>query len=91
MKIRVASPCNIDSIVDEVREEVKVPIAAVHCEGFKSRIWATGFDIADHRDYILYCNCHGKRGKRKWEKIMCTVFSSFFFAWYDFNGYCHWH
>lgn len=21
---------------------------AVHCEGFKSRIWATGFDISDH-------------------------------------------
>ena len=39
---------DIDSIVDEVREEVGVPIVAVHCEGFKSRIWATGFDIADH-------------------------------------------
>ena len=39
---------DIDSIVDEVREEVGVPIVAVHCEGFKSRIWATGFDISDH-------------------------------------------
>ena len=25
-----------------------IRIAAVHCEGFKSRIWATGFDISDH-------------------------------------------
>ena len=39
---------DIDSIVDEVRDEVGVPIVAVHCEGFKSRIWATGFDISDH-------------------------------------------
>ncbi len=39
---------DIDSVVDEVREEIDVPIAAVHCEGFKSRIWATGFDISDH-------------------------------------------
>ena len=39
---------DIDSIVDEVKEEIEVPIVAVHCEGFKSRIWATGFDIADH-------------------------------------------
>lgn len=53
--IFVASSCatgiigeDIDSIVDDVKEEVGVPIVAVHCEGFKSRIWATGFDIADH-------------------------------------------
>ncbi len=53
--IFVASSCatgiigeDIDSIVDEIKEEVDVPIVAVHCEGFKSRIWATGFDIADH-------------------------------------------
>ena len=39
---------DIDSVVDEVREEIDVPVAAVHCEGFKSRIWATGFDISDH-------------------------------------------
>lgn len=53
--IFVASSCatgiigeDIDSIVDELKEEIEVPIVAVHCEGFKSRIWATGFDIADH-------------------------------------------
>lgn len=39
---------DIDSVVDDVKEEVEVPIVAVHCEGFKSRIWATGFDISDH-------------------------------------------
>ncbi|WP_031556307.1 nitrogenase component 1 [Lachnospira multipara] len=39
---------DIDSVVEDVRKEVGVPIVAVHCEGFKSRIWATGFDISDH-------------------------------------------
>ena len=39
---------DIDSIVDELKEEIDVPLVSVHCEGFKSRIWATGFDIADH-------------------------------------------
>ncbi len=39
---------DIDSVVDDLKSEINVPIAAVHCEGFKSRIWATGFDIADH-------------------------------------------
>ena len=39
---------DIDSVVDDVRDAIDVPIVAVHCEGFKSRIWATGFDISDH-------------------------------------------
>lgn len=39
---------DIDSVVEDVKSEIDVPIAAVHCEGFKSRIWATGFDISDH-------------------------------------------
>ncbi|HWQ72713.1 MAG TPA: nitrogenase component 1 [Desulfitobacteriaceae bacterium] len=39
---------DVDSVVDELREEIPVPIAAVHCEGFKSRVWATGFDASDH-------------------------------------------
>ncbi len=39
---------DIDSVVDDAKAEVEVPIVAVHCEGFKSRIWATGFDISDH-------------------------------------------
>lgn len=39
---------DIDSVVDDVKDEIEVPVIAVHCEGFKSRIWATGFDISDH-------------------------------------------
>jgi nitrogenase molybdenum-iron protein alpha chain len=39
---------DVDSVVEELRQEIPVPIAPVHCEGFKSRIWASGFDAADH-------------------------------------------
>lgn len=39
---------NIDDLVEEMKSELPVPIVPVHCEGFKSRIWASGFDIADH-------------------------------------------
>jgi len=39
---------DIDSIIDELQEELGVPVFPMHCEGFKSRIWASGFDVADH-------------------------------------------
>lgn len=39
---------DVDSVVEELGKEIPVPIAAVHCEGFKSRIWASGFDVSDH-------------------------------------------
>lgn len=39
---------DIDSVVETVKDDIEVPVIAVHCEGFKSRIWATGFDISDH-------------------------------------------
>ncbi len=38
---------DIDSVVDDLRDEIPVPLAAIHCEGFRSRIWASGFDVAD--------------------------------------------
>ncbi len=41
---------DIDSVIQDVKKEipVEIPIAAIHCEGFRSRIWATGFDASDH-------------------------------------------
>ncbi|MDR1257194.1 MAG: nitrogenase [Spirochaetaceae bacterium] len=53
--IFIASSCvsgvigeDIDSLACELREELPVPVESLHCEGFKSRIWASGFDVADH-------------------------------------------
>lgn len=39
---------DVDSVIAELRTELPVPLAPVHCEGFKSRVWASGFDAADH-------------------------------------------
>ncbi|WP_213992912.1 nitrogenase component 1 [Sodalis sp. dw_96] len=39
---------DIDGLVTDLKSELDIPVIAVHCEGFKSRIWASGFDIADH-------------------------------------------
>ncbi|GMO25230.1 MAG: nitrogenase component 1 [Termitinemataceae bacterium] len=39
---------DMDSLASELSDELPVTVESVHCEGFKSRIWASGFDIADH-------------------------------------------
>lgn len=39
---------DIDRLAVELGEELGIPVESVHCEGFKSRIWASGFDAADH-------------------------------------------
>ncbi|MDR3171487.1 MAG: nitrogenase [Treponema sp.] len=53
--IFIASSCvsgvigeDVDSLSDELQEEFGIPVVPIHCEGFKSRIWASGFDIGDH-------------------------------------------
>ncbi|MBP2657392.1 MAG: oxidoreductase/nitrogenase component 1 [Firmicutes bacterium] len=39
---------DITSVLDELEEEIPIPLAPVFCEGFKSKIWASGFDAAFH-------------------------------------------
>ena len=39
---------DVDGLADELKDEYPIPVIPVHCEGFKSRIWASGFDISDH-------------------------------------------
>jgi nitrogenase molybdenum-iron protein alpha chain len=39
---------DVDSIVAEASEAVPAPVVPIHCEGFRSKVWATGFDAADH-------------------------------------------
>lgn len=39
---------DIASIADEMQEELGVPIVPVACEGFKSKIWSSGFDATFH-------------------------------------------
>jgi len=39
---------DLSSVIDKVREKLPIPIAASTCEGFKTKVWATGYDVAFH-------------------------------------------
>lgn len=39
---------DVDGVASDLDAELPIPVIPVHCEGFKSRIWASGFDISDH-------------------------------------------
>jgi nitrogenase molybdenum-iron protein alpha chain len=36
------------TIIDHLREEIDVPILLACCEGFRTKVWATGYDVAFH-------------------------------------------
>ncbi|PYG87373.1 nitrogenase molybdenum-iron protein alpha chain [Ruminiclostridium sufflavum DSM 19573] len=39
---------DIDSIAEEMEEETGISIIPLHCEGFRSKHWSTGFDVSQH-------------------------------------------
>ncbi len=39
---------DLEAQTDQLEKELKIPVIPVFCEGFKSRIWSTGFDAAFH-------------------------------------------
>jgi nitrogenase molybdenum-iron protein alpha chain len=39
---------DVATIVDHLREEIGAPILLACCEGFKTKVWATGYDLAFH-------------------------------------------
>jgi nitrogenase molybdenum-iron protein alpha chain len=39
---------DIESVVDEMEEEMGYSIVPIYCEGFKSKIWSSGFDAVFH-------------------------------------------
>lgn len=39
---------DIEAITNEMEKEIGIPVAAVYCEGFRSRVWTTGFDASYH-------------------------------------------
>jgi len=39
---------DISEVADRMEEELNIPIGYVSCEGFRSKIWTTGFDAAYH-------------------------------------------
>ena len=39
---------DIESVADEAEDELGYPVVPVYCEGFKAKIWSSGFDAAFH-------------------------------------------
>jgi nitrogenase molybdenum-iron protein alpha chain len=39
---------DIERIVAEIEDDIGIPLIPIYCEGFKSRIWSSGFDAAYH-------------------------------------------
>lgn len=39
---------DIESVTDEMSEQLEIPIVPIFCEGFKSRMWSSGFDAVFH-------------------------------------------
>ena len=39
---------DVESVTDQLTEELGIPVVPCFCEGFKSKIWTTGFDSAYH-------------------------------------------
>lgn len=39
---------DVEGVANELSEELGIPVVACFCEGFKSKIWTTGFDSAYH-------------------------------------------
>jgi nitrogenase molybdenum-iron protein alpha chain len=39
---------DIESVADEMEEELGYPVVPIYCEGFKSKVWSSGFDALYH-------------------------------------------
>jgi len=39
---------DILGVCEDLKEEIPIPLAPVFCEGFKTKVWASGFDAALH-------------------------------------------
>lgn len=39
---------DVEGICNSIEKEIGIPVVAVFCEGFRTKIWATGFDAAYH-------------------------------------------
>lgn len=39
---------DVESVCNEAEDELGVPVVAIFCEGFRSKVWTTGFDAAYH-------------------------------------------
>ncbi|MDR3294330.1 MAG: nitrogenase [Clostridiales Family XIII bacterium] len=39
---------DVESVCDEAEQELGIPVVAIFCEGFRSKVWTSGFDASYH-------------------------------------------
>lgn len=54
---------DVESVCNEAEEELGIPVIAIFCEGFRSKVWTTGFDAAYHGIARKLIQKPGKRRK----------------------------
>lgn len=52
---------DIDSVSEKYTKKYKIPVVPLHCEGFRSKHWSTGFDVAQHGILRQIVNRHPKK------------------------------
>ncbi|MFZ4858291.1 MAG: nitrogenase component 1 [Desulfuromonadaceae bacterium] len=58
---------DIQSVLNELKEELDIPLVPAFCEGFKTKVWASGFDAAFHA--VLYGIVEPPRFEAKTNKV----------------------
>lgn len=76
---------DVESIADNAQEELGIPVVAIFCEGFRSKVWTSGFDAGYHgiaRKLI-------KKPEKKRNIINVINFwgSDIFSKWFEKLGY----
>ncbi len=71
---------DIDSVAEEMEPEVGVPIVPLHCEGFRSKHWSTGFDVAFHGVLRQIVDKHPKKKQKDLINIVALWGSDWFSA-----------
>jgi nitrogenase molybdenum-iron protein alpha chain len=65
---------DIQSVLTDLKEELDIPLVPAFCEGFKSKVWASGFDAAFHA--VLHGIVEPPRSEAKSNKVNFVNFRS---------------
>jgi nitrogenase molybdenum-iron protein alpha chain len=72
---------DVESVCEELEEELEIPVVAIFCEGFRSKVWTTGFDAAYHG--IARKLIKPAREKRKMINVINFWGSDIFKEWFE--------
>ncbi|MDR2197792.1 MAG: hypothetical protein LBO07_07530 [Coriobacteriales bacterium] len=91
---------DVEGVANDAEEELGIPVVAIFCEGFRSKVWTSGFDAGYHgiaRKLIRPPRPPEERfsitetGERVWDKPFVNVInfwgSDFFGPWLERFGF----